>query len=131
MESTAIAPRYASRRTRVVGSSSLKAWYRRLYLMADQFEKWAFKRGWMLDHQNQIRFVIGRNGQIERVDLINESGCEPLDKSAMDALKEVVLPPLPPEFPRGEEGVLVTFIATGDIHLMRTDPQLHWAAEGY
>jgi hypothetical protein len=110
----------------------LKAWYRRLYAMADRFEKWAFARGsWMLDHQNQIRFVIGRNGQIVRVDLINESGCEPLDGSAIDALREVVLPPLPEDFPRSEEGVLVTFIATGDIHGMRTDPQLRWAYYGY
>jgi hypothetical protein len=110
----------------------LKAWYRRLYAMADPFEKWAFARGtWMLDHQNQIRFVIGRNGQIVRVDLITESGCEPLDTSAMDALKEVVLPPLPPDFQRSDEGVLVTFIATGDIHGMRTDPQLRYAYYGY
>jgi hypothetical protein len=110
----------------------LKAWYRRLFAMADQFEKWAFAREtWMLDHQNQIRFVIGRSGQIVRVDLINESGCQPLDTSAMDALREVILPPLPPDFARGEEGVVVTFIASGDIHAMRTDPQLRYAYYGY
>jgi hypothetical protein len=109
----------------------LKAWYRRLYAMADQFEKWAFANGtWMLEHQNQIRFVIGRSGQIVRVDLINGSGCEPLDTSATDALKEVVLPPLPSDFSRGEEGVLVTFMATGDIHAMRSDPQLRYAYYG-
>jgi hypothetical protein len=110
----------------------LKAWYRRLYAMADQFEKWAFARStWMLEHQNQIRFVIGRSGQIVRVDLITGSGCEPLDTSAMDALKEVVLPPLPSDFSRGEEGVVVTFMATGDIHVMRSDPQLRYAYYGY
>jgi hypothetical protein len=110
----------------------LKAWYRRLYAMADRFEKWAFARGdFLLDHRNQIRFVIGRNGQIVQVDLVHGSGCEPLDTSAIDALKEVVLPPLPEDFPRGEEGVLVTFIATGDIHGMRGDPQLRWAYYGY
>ena len=109
----------------------LKAWYRRLYAMADRFEQWAFARdNFLLDHRNQIRFVIGRNGQIVRVDLIRGSGCEPLDTSAIDALREVVLPPLPEDFPRSEEGVLVTFIATGDIHGMRADPQLRWAYYG-
>lgn len=108
-----------------------KAWYRRLYAMADRFEKWAFARGdFMLDHRNQIRFVIGRAGQIVRVELVHGSECEPLDTSAVDALKEVVLPPLPSDFTRGEEGVLVTFIATGDIRGMRTDPQLRWAYYG-
>ncbi len=110
----------------------LKAWYRRLYAMSDRFEQWAFAHGnWLLDHQNRIRFVIGRNGQIVRVDLITESGCQPLDTSALDALREVVLPPLPEDFPRSEEGVMVTFVATGDIHMMRTDPQLHYAYYGY
>ena len=110
----------------------LKAWYRRLYAMADRFEKWAFARdNFMLDHQNRIRFVIGRNGQIVRVDLLGDSGCQPLDVSAMDALREVVLPPLPDDFPRGEEGVIVTFIAMGDIHGMRSDPQLRYAYYGY
>jgi hypothetical protein len=110
----------------------LKAWYRRLYAMSDRFEQWAFAHGnWLLEHQNRIRFVIGRNGQIVRVDLITESGCQPLDTSALDALREVVLPPLPEDFPRSEEGVMVTFMATGDIHMMRTDPQLRYAYYGY
>ncbi len=110
----------------------LKAWYRRLYAMADRFEQWAFARGnFLLDHQNRIRFVIGHSGQIERVELLTESGCQPLDVSATDALREVVLPPLPEDFPRGEEGVLVTFMAMGDIHGMRTDPQLRYAYYGY
>ena len=43
----------------------------------------------------------------------------PLDASAADALREVVLPPLPADFPRGSETVHGRFIATGDIRTMR------------
>ena len=36
-----------------------------------------------------------------------------------DALREVILPPLPPEFPRDQETVHARFIADGDVRTMR------------
>ncbi len=47
------------------------------------------------------------------------SGCDPLDSSALDALSEVILPPLPADFPRDSETIRATFIARGDIMSMR------------
>jgi len=48
-----------------------------------------------------------------------QSGCLPLDDSAVDALREVVLPPLPQDFKRDKETVHGRFIAIGDIRQMR------------
>ncbi len=111
--------------------SILKAWYRRLYAMCDVFEKWAFSRGdWMLDHQNQIVFTIERSGLVTGVAIETPSGSIPLDDSATDALREVVLPPLPQDFPQATETVHARFIATGDIRNIRSDPQLRAAYYG-
>lgn len=109
----------------------LRAWYSRLFAGASAFEKWGFARGdWSLDHGNAVRFVIRRSGQVIDVAIEKGSGCEPLDASSVDALREVVLPPLPDEFPKDEEVVHVRFVAFGDVRLIRDDPQLRSAYYG-
>ncbi|HEX5044180.1 MAG TPA: TonB C-terminal domain-containing protein [Candidatus Polarisedimenticolaceae bacterium] len=98
----------------------LTAWYSRLYQTEERFEKFALDRqDWSLDHSARIRFTILRSGQVVNVSVEGESGCVPLDDSAVDALREVVLPPLPQEFKRDRETVHGRFIATGDIRQMR------------
>lgn len=98
----------------------LHAWYSRLYQTTDRFEKFALDRGdWLLDDAARIRFTILRSGQVVDVSVEGASACLPLDDSAVDALREVVLPPLPPDFPRGQETVHGRFIAVGDIRQMR------------
>ena len=96
------------------------AWYSRLYQTQERFEKFALDRqDWTLDHTAQIRFTILRSGQVVGVAVEGPSGCVPLDASAVDALREVVLPPLPQDFKKDRENVHARFIAIGDIRGMR------------
>jgi TonB-like protein len=97
-----------------------RAWHNRLLVTSSVFERWAAEnRNWMLDHRNGVRFTILRTGQVVDVAIETPSGCYPLDDSATDALKEVVLPPLPPDFQRDMETVHARFIAEGEIRTMK------------
>lgn len=98
-----------------------RAWHNRLLVTASVFERWAAEnRQFELDHRNGVRFTILRSGQVVDVVLESDSGCYPLDDSAVDTLKEVVLPPLPSDFPRDREVVHARFIAEGEIRTMKT-----------
>ena len=93
-----------------------RAWHNRLYVSVDEFEKWSAQRGNRgLNHQAGVRFVIESNGDVSQISIEFESGCLPFDKSAADALAEVILPPLPPDFPREREVVDARFIGQGTI----------------
>jgi len=108
----------------------LSAWYSRLYQTEERFEKFALDRqDWTLDHTAQIRFTILRSGQVVNVAVEGQSGCVPLDDSAVDALREVVLPPLPQDFKRDKETVHGRFIAVGDVRGMRRSLE-YYRAQG-
>lgn len=93
-----------------------QAWHYRLYLTTDDFERWAHETGeWYLRHQTRVRFVIESSGQVTGILVEAPSGCFPLNDSAADALAEVILPPLPEDFPRDREVVHALFIATGEV----------------
>lgn len=98
-----------------------RAWHNRLYVTADEFERWAYEgRSWVLNHQNRVTFTIEGNGQVTGIAIETPSGCYPLDDSAVDALTEVILPPLPSDFPRSRETVHARFIADSpDVRTMR------------
>jgi hypothetical protein len=97
-----------------------RAWHNRLWRTTDDFEKWAHRESnWYLDHQTRAQFTILRNGQVTGIAQLSASGCGPLDASALDALEEVILPPLPDDFPRNTENVRVIFAAHGEIRWMR------------
>jgi outer membrane biosynthesis protein TonB len=97
-----------------------KAWHYRLYLTTDEFEKWGYQTGeWFLRHRSEVRFVIERNGQVTGIIVETPSGCKPLDDSAADALAEVILPPLPADFPKSREVVHAAFIAITEIMALR------------
>jgi outer membrane biosynthesis protein TonB len=97
-----------------------RAWHNRLLITASVFERWAAEnRRYDLDHRNGVRFTILRSGQVVDVAIETPSGCYPLDDSATDALKEVVLPPLPADFKRDREVVHARFIADGEIRTMK------------
>ncbi len=97
-----------------------KAWHNRLYQTSDRFERWAHAGGgWALDNEGRVRFTIGSTGQILEVAIETSSGCTPLDEATYDTLKEVVLPPLPPDFKRDSETVRYRFLAEGDTREMR------------
>jgi hypothetical protein len=96
-----------------------RAWHNRLLTTSSVFERWAAEnRSWMLDHRNGVRFTILKSGQVVDVAIETPSGCFPLDDSATDALREVVLPPLPADFQRETETVHARFIAEGEIRTM-------------
>ncbi len=76
----------------------------------------------MLDHSSGVRFVIQRSGEVTGIVVEAQSGCLPLDDSAADALAEVILPPLPADFPRDREVVHARFIAIA--HIMKLRPGL-------
>lgn len=97
-----------------------RAWHNRLYQTVDDFEKWSHEGNqFLLDHQTQIRFVIEGSGQVTGIAIEFPSGCVPLDDSAADALAEVILPPLPADFPRDSEVVHARFIAFAEIRDLR------------
>jgi hypothetical protein len=97
-----------------------RAWHTRLYQTVDRFERWSHEMGRPdIDHRSRIVFTIQRNGQVTGVAIETRSGCIPLDDSAADALREVVLPPLPEAFPRSQETVHARFSAEGDLREMR------------
>jgi outer membrane biosynthesis protein TonB len=97
-----------------------RAWHYRLWASTNDFEKWGFEnREWILGHQVDVRFVIQRNGQVTGIEVEAPSVCLPLDRSATDALAEVILPPLPPAFPRDRETVHARFVIEGEIASMR------------
>ena len=96
-----------------------RAWHNRLLTTSSVFERWAAEnRNWMLDHRNGVRFTILKTGQVVDVAIETPSGCYPLDDSATDALREVVLPPLPADFQRETETVHARFVAEGEIRSM-------------
>jgi hypothetical protein len=98
-----------------------RAWHSRLYATTDAFDRWGYERSsWWLHHASRIAFTIESNGQVTGIVLETPAGCYPLDDSALDALREVVLPPLPAEFPRDRETIHARFIADGDIRGMRS-----------
>ncbi len=97
-----------------------RAWHNRLLTTSSVFERWAAEnRNWMLDHRNGVRFTILKTGQVVDVAIETPSGCYPLDDSATDALREVVLPPLPTDFQRDTETVHARFVAEGEIRTMK------------
>ena len=94
-----------------VHDAILRAWYLRIYRTVSDFERWAQANRWVLDDENRVRFVIERRGNVSGITLKVPSGVAPLDDSAIDALSQVVLPPLPADFPRDQEVVKARFIA--------------------
>jgi outer membrane biosynthesis protein TonB len=97
-----------------------RAWHNRLYVTTNDFDKWSHEvRSWYLNHAVAVRFVIERSGQVTGIVIEARSGCLPLDASAVDALEEVLLPPLPAAFPRDRETVHARFITRGDVRTMK------------
>jgi hypothetical protein len=97
-----------------------RAWHRRLWMTTDDFERWAHATGrWYLDDHTRVRFVIESSGDVTGIAEEAPSACGPLNASAVEALDEVILPPLPRDFPREREVVHARFIATGWIGDMK------------
>ena len=89
----------------------LKAWYRRIDQSTNEFERWGRDFDAIeIDDQVKVVFTIEASGDVSGISVVVPSRTEPLDLSATDALEEVILPPLPPDFPRESEEVRATFL---------------------
>jgi TonB family protein len=87
-----------------------RAWMNRLFVTLPAFDRWSFqKRVSDLKGSVLIRFVIERNGSVSSIQILEPSIMPPLDESAAAALKEVILPRLPEDFPKDAEGVTGRF----------------------
>ena len=88
-----------------------RAWHNRLLATSGVFERWSEEhQRWLIDARARIVFTIQRSGQVTGVAVETPSGVFPFDDSATDALREVLLPPLPADFPRDSERIRGTFI---------------------
>jgi outer membrane biosynthesis protein TonB len=97
-----------------------RSWHNRLYLTLNSFERWGIEHASAsIEGVTGVTFVIEKNGNISEITPLFSSGIEPLDISAVDALREVVLPPLPPNFYKDRERVTAKFIAETDIKSMK------------
>jgi len=89
-----------------------RKWHMRLLASVSTFERWSIEhQRHLLDARSRIVFTIERSGHVSGVAVETASGCYPFDESATDTLNEVLLPPLPPDFPREQETVHATFVA--------------------
>ncbi len=97
-----------------------RSWHNRLYLTLDNFERWSIENhSPSINGVTSVTFVIEKNGNISDITLLYSSSIEPLDVSAVDALKEAIIPPLPVNFSKKRERVTARFIAETDIASMK------------
>ncbi len=97
-----------------------RSWHNRLYLTVDNFERWSIENhSPSINGVSGVTFVIEKNGNISEITLLYSSSIEPLDISAVDALKEAIIPPLPVNFSKKRERVTARFIAETDIASMK------------
>jgi outer membrane biosynthesis protein TonB len=61
-------------------------------------------------HKAVFHFRVDRQGRVEDLELVQESGLPGLDLAGRSALTRAVFPPLPPAFPYDQIGVTFTFV---------------------
>lgn len=85
-----------------------------------------------LDGRVAIHFFIVRDGSIQNLDIVSPSPLPTLDEASAAALRRAVLPSLPEDFPRDQEGVTFTFALQGfeaAVQLERQLREAQWAGE--
>ena len=94
-----------------------RKWHMKMLDSVGIFERWGTERQrFVIDAKARVVFTIEKTGRVSGVAVETASGCYPFDDSATDALNEVLLPPLPSDFPRDSETVHATFIGE-DVHI--------------
>lgn len=87
-----------------------KAWLRELMGRTARFERdQALNNLPDLDGRVRIHLVIHRDGTIDRIQVVDPSPMGALDDGSAAALKRVLLPPLPTDYPLDETGLTFTF----------------------
>jgi len=103
-----------------------RKWHMKMLDSVGVFERWSTERQrFVIDAKARIVFTIEKTGRVSGVAVETESGCYPFDDAATDALNEVLLPPLPSDFPRDQETVHATFVGE-DVHIQGMRSSLNW-----
>ncbi len=105
-----------------------RAWLRELLGRARRFERDQNQMRLMtLDAQVAIHFYLTRAGPVEAIDIVRPSPIPTLDEASAAALRRAVMPPLPADFPRDQEGVTFLFRISGFETAVQLERQLQWA----
>lgn len=87
-----------------------RAWLRELYARVLRFQRDQSLLGLPnLDGKVHIHFVFHRDGHVDQIQVVSPSPIPTLDRASSVALERAVLPPLPEDFPRDQEGITFSF----------------------
>lgn len=105
-----------------------RAWLRELHGRVRRFERdQALQDLPNLDGRVAIHFVIHRDGSVSRVEVVGPSQLPALDEASSAALKRLVPPPLPDDFPRDQEGATFSFELRGFRSAQQLEMRLDWS----
>ncbi len=105
-----------------------RAWLRELYNRVPRFERdQAMNHLDMLEGECTIHFVIHRDGSVDTIDVRVPSPMRALDEASSAALARAVLPPIPRDFPRNQEGVAFRLRVSGFQSSRQLQLQLEYA----
>jgi TonB family protein len=105
-----------------------RAWLRELHGRVRRFERDQTLQGLSsLDGNVSIHFTIHRDGGVSRLQVRNPSRLPALDAASEAALRRAVIPPLPDDFPRDQEGVTFGFELRGFRSAQQLERQLEWS----
>ncbi|MDQ7087937.1 MAG: TonB family protein, partial [Acidobacteriota bacterium] len=80
-----------------------------------------------LDGTVTIHFVFHRDGHVSEVEILAPSPVPTLDRASATALIRAVLPPLPADFPRDQEGITYSFTIQGFESSQQLQRRLRWS----
>lgn len=87
-----------------------RAWLRELFSRVLRFQRDQSLLGLPnLDGKVHIHFVFHRDGHVDQIQVVSPSPIPTLDRASSVALERAVLPPLPADFPRDQEGITFSF----------------------
>lgn len=105
-----------------------RAWLRELHGRVRRFERDQTLHGLRsLEGKVSIHFTIHRDGGVSRLQVRKPSRLPALDAASEAALRRAVIPPLPDDFPRDQEGVTFGFELRGFRSAQQLERQLEWS----
>lgn len=108
---TGAGPRGAGNRTGAVSDQPDVSGMGQYLLRVENAVQRAFKYPARSSKRKAVfHFLVDRQGRVEDLELVQESGLPGLDLAGRSALTRAVFPPLPPAFPFDQIGVTFTFV---------------------
>lgn len=107
-----------------------RAWLRELYNRVPRFERdQAYLKLPMVEGEVQVRFTLTRPNGVEEIEILSPSVYPALNEGSTAALRRVVMPPLPSDFPRDRERVIFRFVVSGFHSARELQYQLEWSRD--